>query len=196
VEKGSPIFSLCQKDLNHFRPHLTWIHGNGKEINVLDESIMGDPPLGSREDLDWLKEWTRTRNLNSLWDISAWENDENKTWLRWEVTNRPPELEEEWNTLKFWLRQKSPLKETKKDKRGWEALSGIYTTIAGYQYIAVVPHVPPDPTIWKSIWTPKSIPKTYMFAWTMAHRGIITGDNLRIRGSKDPYKCPLCSQEE
>jgi hypothetical protein len=51
VEKGSPIFSLCQKALKHFSPQLTWIPGNGKEINVWEDSIMGDPPLGSRQDL-------------------------------------------------------------------------------------------------------------------------------------------------
>jgi hypothetical protein len=43
MEKGSPIFNLCLKALNLFIPHLTWIPGNGKEINVWDDSILGDP---------------------------------------------------------------------------------------------------------------------------------------------------------
>jgi hypothetical protein len=74
--------------------------------------------------------------------------------------------------------------------------SGFYTTAAGYQHTTVVPHVPPDPTIWKAIWTSKSIPKIDMFVWTMAHRGILTGENLRRRGWEGPHRCPLCSQEE
>jgi hypothetical protein len=196
VEKGSPIFSLCQKALKHFRSHLTWIPGNGKEINVWEDSIMGDPPLGSGQGLDRLKAWMRTQNLKSMWDISIWGNDERKTWIRWEIANRPPELEEEWNILKYCLQGKSPLKERKKDKRGWGALSGIYTTAAGYQHTTTVPNVPPDLAIWKAIWTPKSIPKIDMFVWTMAHRGILTGENLRRRGWEGPYRCPLCSQEE
>jgi hypothetical protein len=52
VEKGFPIFSLFQKALNHFKPHLTWILGNGKEIKVWEESIMGDPPLDSKQCID------------------------------------------------------------------------------------------------------------------------------------------------
>jgi hypothetical protein len=30
VEKGSPIFSLCQKSLHHFNSQLTWLLGNRK----------------------------------------------------------------------------------------------------------------------------------------------------------------------
>jgi hypothetical protein len=196
VEKGSPIFSLCQKAMKHFSPHLTWIPGNGKEISVWEDSIMGEPPLGSRQDLNCLKDWMKTQNLNNLWDISVWGNDEHKSWLNWEIANRPPDLEEEWNTLKLCLQGKTPLKERKKDKRGWGAQSGIYTTTTGYHHIVTIPNVPPDPTIWRAIWTAKSIPKIDMFVWTMAHRGILTGENLRRRGWEGPHRCPLCLQEE
>jgi len=61
------------------------------------------------------------------------------------------------------LQGKSPLKERKKDKRGWGALSGVYIIAAGYKHAVTAPRVPPDPTIWKAIWTPKSIPKIDMF---------------------------------
>jgi hypothetical protein len=157
---------------------------------------MGDQPLDSKQGLDRLKEWMRLQNLHSMWDISRWENDESHSWLRWEIANLPPELEEEWNMLKYWLQGKSPLKKRKKDKRGWGPFSGLYTTVAGYQHIAAVPHVPPDPTIWKSIWSSKSIPKIDMYVWTTAHRGILTGENLRRRGWEGPSRCPLCCQEE
>jgi hypothetical protein len=30
----------------------------------------------------------------------------------------------------------------------------------------------------------------------MAHRGILTGENLRRRGWEGPHRCPLCLQEE
>jgi hypothetical protein len=33
-KRGSPIFLLCQKLLPHFIPHLTWVPGNGKKINI------------------------------------------------------------------------------------------------------------------------------------------------------------------
>jgi hypothetical protein len=94
-KRGSPIFSLCQKTMPHFRPHLTWVPGNGKKINIWKDSIMGDPPLGLRHDLDRLKEWMVTQNLNTLWDISIRWNNEHKMWLRWGIANNPLDLEED-----------------------------------------------------------------------------------------------------
>jgi hypothetical protein len=175
MEKGSPIFNLCLKSLRLFRPNLTWIPGNGKKINVWEDSVLGDPPLSSMEGLDRLKSWMRAQDLTTLWDISVWSEGMDKTWLRWEANNRPQELEGEWNTLMGYLQGKSLIKARKKDKRGWGSLSGNYTTTTGYKILTVVPHVPPDPTIWKSIWTSKSIPKIDMFVWTLAHRSILTG---------------------
>jgi hypothetical protein len=34
VGKGTPIFTLCQKALQTFQGQITWIPGNGKEINI------------------------------------------------------------------------------------------------------------------------------------------------------------------
>jgi hypothetical protein len=90
----------------------------------------------------------------------------------------------------------SLIKAMKKDKRGWGSHSGTYTTTAGYKSFTTVPHVPPDPTIWKAIWTSKSILKIDMFVWTLAHRSILIGENLRRRGWEGPSRCPLCIQEE
>jgi exonuclease III len=47
--KGSPIFTLCLKAMRLFKPNLTWIPGNGKNINIWDDSVLGDPPLSSIE---------------------------------------------------------------------------------------------------------------------------------------------------
>jgi hypothetical protein len=118
MEKGSPIFNLCLKALNLFRPHLTWIPRNGKEINVWDDSILGDPTLSLMEGLDRLKDWMRSQKINNLWDILIWREDEEKSWLKWEAINIPTELEGEWNILTDYLQGKSPLKVGKKDKRG------------------------------------------------------------------------------
>lgn len=157
---------------------------------------MGDLPLSSMEGLDRLKAWMRNQVLITLWDISVRSEDVDKTWLRWEANNRPPEFNGEWNTLTDYLQGKSLIKARKKDKRGWGSLSGAYTTTAGYKNLTAVPHVPPDPTIWRAIWTLKSIPKIYMFVWTLAHRSILIGENLQRRGWEGPSRCPLCTQEE
>ena len=80
-----------------------------KEISVWEDSIMGDPPLGSKQGLNRIKEWMRLQNLHNMWDISSWENDESHSWLSWEIANITLELEEEWNMLKYWLQGKSLL---------------------------------------------------------------------------------------
>ena len=43
---GSPIYKLCLKALAHFRSSLYWIPGNGKKINLWEDSILGEEPLG------------------------------------------------------------------------------------------------------------------------------------------------------
>jgi hypothetical protein len=53
--KGSPIFTLCLKAMRLFKPNLTWIPGNGKNIDIRDESVLGDPPLSSIEGTTQLK---------------------------------------------------------------------------------------------------------------------------------------------
>ena len=55
--KGSPIYRLCLKVLDHFRSLLYWIPGNGKKINVWEDSILGDEPLGKNHELQNVKQW-------------------------------------------------------------------------------------------------------------------------------------------
>ena len=40
------------------------------------------------------------------------------------------------------------------------------------------------------------MPKIDLFCWTAAHKSILTGDNLKIRGMEGPSRCPLCCSEE
>lgn len=56
VGKGSPIFSLCQKAMQHFRTQITWIPGNGKDISIWDDSVLGESPLSAQQDLRRLKD--------------------------------------------------------------------------------------------------------------------------------------------
>jgi hypothetical protein len=52
---GSPIYSICSKAHTFFAPALTWIPGNGKQIRIWEDSIMGDPPLDNAPGLEHLK---------------------------------------------------------------------------------------------------------------------------------------------
>jgi hypothetical protein len=194
--KGSPIFSLCQKALPAFLPHLTWIPGNGQSINIWEDSVLGGAAISTRQELRRLKEWMQTNNIHSLWDISTWQNDENKSWSRWEIASLPHELEEEWSSLKEALQGRTPLREKKKDKIGWGSNAGIYTSARGYRHLVPGLQAPQDSAAWKVIWAVKTLPKVDLFVWTVAQKGVLSGENLRKKGWAGPTRCPLCCQAE
>ena len=50
-QTGSPIFPLCKKALPFFTAKLTWIPGNGANIKIWDDSILGDQPLNCLNEL-------------------------------------------------------------------------------------------------------------------------------------------------
>jgi hypothetical protein len=131
-----------------------------------------------------------------LWDISKWEDNEAGTWKEWDLGNYPEMHDIEAKTLLKLLQGKSPMRASVKDKRGWGTVTGTYSAAAGYQSLQAIPHVPPDPTPWRTVWSHKSIPKIDMFFWTMAHKSILTSENLRRRGWQGPSRCPLCTSEE
>jgi hypothetical protein len=194
--KSSPIFALCKKALPHFSRHLTWVPKNGKKIRIWTDSIMGDPPLEHRQDLLCLKNWMDSQNIVTLSDISIWGEDRLQSWQGWGVPNRPTALDCHWSALKRCLQGKAPLKKKGKDERGWGRNARAYTTAEGYQLFNNVPTAMPNSTLWKAIWQSNSLPKIDLFIWTLAHKSIQTGENLRRRGWEGPFRCPLCLHAE
>jgi hypothetical protein len=110
---------LCIRALDSFKDRLYWIPGNGKSISIWKDQILGDPPLNQNGELDNIKNWMQSRNLHTLWDISRWGNDEERSWESWDLGGYPENLEAEARKLIDQLQGKSPLKYLAKDKRGW-----------------------------------------------------------------------------
>ena len=80
-KKGSPIFKLYLKALEHFRSLLYWIPGNRKRIKVWEDSILGEEPLGQNLGIQNIKQWLQEQQVFTLWDLSAWDNENN--WIDW-----------------------------------------------------------------------------------------------------------------
>eukprot|EP00253_Pinus_taeda_P022475 PITA_22475 len=190
--KGSPIFNLCNAAREQFIHYLYWIPGNGRKINIWDDSILGEQPLNQVEGLANIKGWLHSCNWHTLWDISKWKEAPDRTWDGWNLGEVPILMQEEASLLLDLLQGKSPSKANTKDKRGWGSLSGSYSVSEGYKRFTVVPHAPPNPAQWKFIWDFPSLPKIDFFCWTAAHQSILTKDNLRRRGMEGPSRCPLC----
>eukprot|EP00253_Pinus_taeda_P006677 PITA_06677 len=194
--KGSPIFNLCNAAREQFSQHLYWIPGNGRKINMWDDSILGDQPMKQVNGLANIKDWLQSCNLHTLWDISNWKEAPDRTWDGWNLGDVPITLQGEASLLLDILQGKSPSKANAKDKRGWGFISGQYTVAEGYKRIMAAPHVPPNLAQWKFIWDYLALPKIDFFCWTVAHQSILTRDNLRRRGMEGPSRCPLCRSDE
>jgi hypothetical protein len=55
VLRGSSIFSLCLRALDHFKAKMTWIPGNENKIKIWEDSILGSTPLDQIEGLENIK---------------------------------------------------------------------------------------------------------------------------------------------
>ena len=128
-----------------------------------------------------------------MWDLSAWEDN---TWIGWDLGDLPTDLEAKAEVLSNLLQGKSHVKEDSRDKRGWGHTSGIYSASEGYKFIKALPYAAPNPAIWKFLWTKAFIPKIDMFCSTMAHKSILSSENLKKRGMEGPSRCPLCKSDE
>ena len=99
-----------------------------------------------RMEVDNIKRWLLDKGATSLWDLSAWEDN---NWIGWDLGDLPPELEVEANILTSLLQGKSPLREGARDRRGWGNNSGNYSASEGYKSIQAIPYVSPNPAVWK-----------------------------------------------
>jgi hypothetical protein len=52
-------------------------------------------------------------------------------------------------------------------------------------------HLIPQEQVWTKIWLTKHWPKINTFLWLVAHKSILTWDNLMKRGFIGPSICPL-----
>ena len=153
---------------------------------------MGHAPLGSCREVEHLRNWLLNKGITLLSDLSQWEDN---IWIGWDLGNPPPDLAAESDLLSVLLQGKSPIKEGTRDKRGWGSNSGNYSSAEGYKKIQAIPFAAPNPAIWNFLWEKVFIPKIDMFCWTMAHKSILTGENLKKREMEGPSRCSLCKSE-
>ena len=134
----------------------------------------------------------RSHNLLLLWDIFEWNSDCSSSWKGWSI-QCPSHLDNEKNMLIANIHGKSPVTRIAKDARGRGKKIGIYTTLAGYNFISN-PRPTENADIWKSVWVVKILPKVDFFIWTLAHGNILTGDNMK-KGVGRPYEMPSLSEQ-
>jgi hypothetical protein len=93
TRKGSPILSLCLKDLDLITSKLFWIPGNGRKIKFWEDSILGQTPLSFSEGMENIQSWLHSISKVTLWDLSSWNQDD--SWIKWDLGDYPQLLETE-----------------------------------------------------------------------------------------------------
>lgn len=194
TRKGSPISTLCFKAQNLIFANTYWIPGNGKKINIWEDSILGKSLLGTRIEINNIRLWLQSQNVFKLWDISVW--NQNETWKDWSLGDCPPHCSVEVDILLDALHGMDPISVSKKDRRGWGRNSGRYSVSEGYYSLKAVPWATPNPSSWRNLWKYPSLPKIDLFYWTLLHNSIFTWDNLKRRGREGPSRCPLYARHE
>eukprot|EP00253_Pinus_taeda_P028484 PITA_28484 len=187
--RGMQAWRLCCKGIEFFRNHLYKIPGNGKNILLWRDQIMGHPPLSTINEIVDLRAWLSSKGTRKIEDIAEWDNKGN--WQCWSLPNIPAHLKDQLKIFTDAIIDFTPMHKDKEDSWGW-GKTGVYTAKQGYLQMQGKKNSPHPETVWNQIWENFSIPKINFFCWTLFHNKILTGDNLCRRNIAGPHRCALC----
>lgn len=154
---------------------------------------MGKVELNTIANLEGICNWSTNMGYTKLKDITTWESD--GSWKDWKLDRLPLEILPEFDILKNQLASCAPIHQNLKDKQGW-GNKGKYSTRLGYRRLQKDQDPVRSKALWKFVWDNLGLPKVNFFTWPLAHRKILTGENLIKRGIVGPHRCPLCCQAE
>lgn len=190
--QGTPTWNLIKKALPLCKSFFSKAPGNGRDVNIWNDSILGSQVRISNPHFYPLRRWMVEANLNSLFDISVWEEDR---WDGWIPLNLPNDLAQLWVDLKCSLSCSAPVNRVKEDKFVWNPNGGNYSVREGYKALQDISSVNNWPLL-KAVWSTECLPKIKFFIWTLMHGKILTAENLRKRGIQGPSICCMCRSAE
>eukprot|EP00253_Pinus_taeda_P011429 PITA_11429 len=187
---STQVWKLCCKSSKFFIKHVYKILGNGKRTHLWNDRIMGKEPLRDNKDIANLREWLKQAGVNTFFDLSKW--DQRGDWAGWDFHGVPERLTHQQTLFEDMLEEAAPINRTMKEKWGW-GQTGIYTTTIGYRAVQTSNNSRENTAFWKNVWDPLALPKVNFFFWTMAHKKLLTCDNLAKRNIVGPHRCVLCN---
>eukprot|EP00253_Pinus_taeda_P033675 PITA_33675 len=190
--QSTPVWKLIKKSLPQFKPHISRAPGNGKEISIWEDRIMGSEARGSLQKFGPLQHWMKEANIKTLYDISLWDQN---CWKGWKPLAFPNDLRNTWNDLKLSLTGSAPTNRLAEDKFVWDPNGGCYTVREGYRVLQNASTVN-SWSLHKAVWKVECLPKVKLFNWTLLHGKILTAENLRKKGIHGPSICCMCREEE
>lgn len=109
---------------------------------------MNKEPIETRASINLLRCWMDSEGMQTLWDISCWNDVK---WAGWKHLHVPDNLISEWTMLVDALHGLAPTHSRKRDEMGWGTKGSGYTVAQGYAKLIERPHVPTNPAPWKGI---------------------------------------------
>ena len=128
----TPVWKLIKKALPQFRNYISRATGSGRDINIWTYRIMGSEPRNLTQNLRPLQIWLEAKSLNSLYDISTWDQN---SWQDWKRLSPPKNLRNLWTELKLSLSGSAPTNNLTEDRFVWDPNGGIYTVKEGYKIL-------------------------------------------------------------
>lgn len=107
----------------------------------------------------------------------------------------PARHNQDFSYLKEKLSGYALIHQNIKDKFGW-GQQGEYSAALGYKILHLQHEPVGSKILWNFVWDKMGLPKINFFSWLLAHRKVLTGENLAKRGILGPHRCPLCCSEE
>lgn len=188
----TPVWKLIKKTLPHFKACISRVPGNGRDINIWADRIMGSEAREALPNIRPLQLWMEGKNLKTLYDISSWHQNK---WLGWKPLPLPNNLKNMWVDLKISVIGSAPLNRMAEDKYVWYPNGGSYTVKEGYKILQNASATNNWP-LHKVAWNPECLPKVKFFNWTLLKSKILTVENLRKKGILGPSICCLCRVAE
>ena len=188
----TPVWKLIKKTLPHFKSCISRAPGNGKEINIWEDRIMGKDERMMQVNFRPLQRWMAEAKIKTLYDISLWDQN---CWTGWRPLPLPDDLKNLWAELKISLTGSAPTNRMKEDSFVWDPNGGNYTVKEGYKVLQNASATNNWP-LQKAIWRTECLPKVKLFNWTLLHGRILTAENLRKKGIQGPSICCMCKEAE
>lgn len=123
--KCTNTWKLCKLLAFLVLDSLSWIPGNGKNINLWSNSICGMPPLENQGHLLDLKEWLCTQSIHTLYDMVVYEQA-TSNWKNWKRISPPSNLSHIFEYFLPLLKGKAPTNLRDLDQTKWGRKTQYY----------------------------------------------------------------------
>eukprot|EP00253_Pinus_taeda_P032328 PITA_32328 len=127
--KGTSIWHLYRRGIEFFQKHLYRIPGNGKNMMLWQDTIMGQLLLSKNEAIKEIGNWLIQQGILTLADISTWEDS--RKWRTWEIPRVRNQMRSQKTLLEEALTGLAPVHMHLTDKWGW-GKTGIYNARHGF----------------------------------------------------------------